>query len=158
MQRKNLNYAIKRTRTGLGLFATEPISKGKRIVEYTGPRISNDEVETRHGKYFFGVNKKWSIDGSTRSNVARYINNSCKPNAEAIISNSRIWIWSRKKIKPGEEITYDYGREYFDGVIKPIGCRCEKCGLKRKRVSRRSPALKKGRLTSELPAPVSVST
>jgi SET domain-containing protein len=132
MRQSKTPYVVKRTDTGLGLFATEPIPKGKRIIEYTGPRISNEEVDSRRGKYFFGVNKKWSIDGSPRSNIARYINHSCKPNAEAIDSGGRIWIWSRKKIRPGDEITYDYGKEYFDDVIKPIGCRCEKCAVKRK--------------------------
>lgn len=132
MSGKNREYAVRRTRTGLGLFATKPIIKGKRIIEYTGPRISNEEVDSRWGKYFFGVNRKWSIDGSPRSNTARYINHSCKPNAEAIISGGRVWIWSRKKIGAGEEISYDYGKEYFDDVIKPIGCKCEKCGVERK--------------------------
>jgi SET domain-containing protein len=141
----------------LGLFATQPISKGKRIIEYTGPRIANEEVEKSNGKYFFGVNTRWSIDGSPRSNTARYINHSCKPNAEAIISGGRVWIWSRKKIRPGEEITYDYGKEYFDDIIKPIGCKCEKCRAKRKGVSSRSPAVSERRLTLEWPAQLSVS-
>jgi len=109
------------------MFTIDTIRKGQRIIEYTGPRISNEEVEARRGRYFFGLNTKWTIDGSPRDNVARYINHSCRPNAEAIISNSRVWIWSRKKIPAGEEITYDYGKEYFDDVIKPKGCRCEKC-------------------------------
>lgn len=120
-------YAVRRTNTGLGLFALEPIPKGKRIIEYTGPFISNEEVEQREGKYFFGVNTKWSIDGSPRSNTARYINHSCRPNAEAFISGRRVWIWSRRNIKAEEEITYDYGEEYFEDIIKPMGCRCEKC-------------------------------
>ncbi len=128
MQSKNRRYVIKRTKTGLGLFAVQPITKGTRIIEYTGPLIPNEEVDQRKGRYFFGVNTKWTIDGSPRSNVARYINHSCKPNAEAIISGRRVWIWSRKNIKPGEEIAYDYGKEYFDDIIKPMGCRCEKCG------------------------------
>ncbi len=67
-------YAVKRAATGLGLFATKPIAKGARIVEYVGPRISNKEVEQSSGKYFFGLNKKWSIDGSGRENIARYAN------------------------------------------------------------------------------------
>jgi SET domain-containing protein len=122
-----ISYAIKRTKTGLGFFATEPIPKGTRIVEYTGPIVPNEEVEKSYGKYFFGINSKSSIDGSPRSNVARYINHSCRPNAEAVISGRRVWIWSKRNIKPGEEVTYDYGDEYFDNVIKPIGCKCEKC-------------------------------
>ena len=120
-------YIIKRSNTGLGLFAVRPIPKGKRIIEYTGPLISNEEVEISRGKYFFGVNTKWSIDGSPRNNIARYINHSCKPNSEALVSGRRVWIWSKKNILVGEEITYDYGREYFDVVIKPMGCKCEKC-------------------------------
>jgi len=129
-------YAIKRTVTGLGLFATKPIPKGKRIVEYTGPFILNKDVEQSNGKYFFGINSKWSIDGSPRTNIARYINHSCKPNAEAIISGRSVWIWARKKIKAGEEITYDYGREYFEGVIESLGCRCRKCRPTRNKSNR----------------------
>src|SRR6266481_1740123 len=133
MQSENRRYIVGRTNTGLGLFAVKPIAKGTRIIEYTGPLIPNEEVDRRKGRYFFGVNSKWTIDGSPRSNVARYINHSCKPNAEAIISGRRVWIWSRKKIKPGEEIAYDYGKEYFEDIIKPMGCGCEKCGSKSKR-------------------------
>lgn len=120
-------FVIKRSATGLGMFATKPIPKGTRIAEYTGPRVPNDEVEKSNGKYFFGVNTKWSIDGRGRDNIARYINHSCRPNAEAIITRGRVWIWSRRNIKPGEEIAYDYGKEYFDGIIKEIGCKCAKC-------------------------------
>ena len=119
---------MRRAATGLGLFATKRIPKGKKIVEYTGPRVPNEIVDKSNGKYFFGVTKKWSIDGSGRDNLARYANHSCAPNAEAIITSSnRVWIWSRKTIQPGEEIVYDYGKEYFDGIIKDIGCKCAKC-------------------------------
>jgi SET domain-containing protein len=128
MNKGNLNYRVKRTTTGLGLFALATIPKGARIIEYTGPLVTNAEVERRKtGKYFFGVNTKWSIDGSPRSNIARYINHSCRPNAEALISGRRVWIWAKRKIRAGEEITYDYGQEYFDVHIKPKGCRCQKC-------------------------------
>lgn len=123
-------YAIKRAATGLGLFAVEPIPAHKRIIEYVGPLISNKEVESRSGKYFFGVNSKWSIDGSARSNVARYLNHSCKPNAEAFIYGHRIWVYSKRSIKAGEQITINYGKEYFDDHIKPIGCKCDVCASK----------------------------
>jgi len=129
MDQEEKLYAIKRSSAGLGLFATKVIPKGTRIIEYTGPRVANEIVEKSNGKYFFGVTKKWSIDGSRRDNIARYINHSCRPNAEALSSKGRVWIWSRKKIRPGEEIAYDYGKEYFEGIIKDIGCKCEKCSL-----------------------------
>jgi uncharacterized protein len=122
------DFVIKRTASGLGLFALKPIPAGKRLIEYTGPLVSNEEVERRtNGKYFFGVNSKWSIDGTPRSNIARYINHSCRPNCDAILSKRRVWIWSRRAIKAGEELSYNYGKEYFEDLIKPVGCKCKKC-------------------------------
>lgn len=132
MTLKKSSFVVKRTATGLGLFALEAIPARQRIIEYTGPFIANEEVEKKRGRYFFGVNTKWAIDGSTRSNLARYINHSCRPNAEAIVTGKRIWIWSKKLIKVGEEITYDYGEEYFDDYIRPVGCKCIKCAGNKK--------------------------
>jgi SET domain-containing protein len=123
-------YVIKRAATGLGLFATESIPARKRIIEYVGTLVSNEEVERSRGKYFFGVNTRWSIDGRARSNTARYINHACRPNAEAFVSGHRVWVWSKREIKAGEEITINYGREYFDKEIRPKGCRCKACGGK----------------------------
>jgi SET domain-containing protein len=133
MTKNKLSYVIKRTAHGLGLFTLEPIPAGKRLIEYLGPLISNEEVDKRpNGKYFFGVNSKWSIDGQARSNLARYINHSCRPNSEAIVSGRRVWVWSKRAIKAGEELNYDYGEEYFDVHIKPIGCKCVKCTDRRR--------------------------
>jgi hypothetical protein len=125
--RGKYKFAIKRTAHGLGLFTLGPIARGKRIIEYTGPLVTDEYVDKKaNGKYFFGVNSKWSIDGTPRSNTARYINHSCRPNSEAIISGRRVWIWSKRSIKAGEELSYNYGKEYFDDLIGP-NCRCEKC-------------------------------
>ena len=143
MPTRDTPYAVKRAATGLGLFATKPIPRGTKIIEYVGPRISNEEVEKSNGKYFFGLNQRWAIDGSGRENIARYANHSCGPNAEAIITRGRIWICSKRKIKAGEEITYDYGKEYFEGIIKDIGCKCPKCQPRFHKSSSRRPAKKK---------------
>jgi SET domain-containing protein len=130
---KPKKYVVKRSNTGLGLYAATLIPAGKRIIEYTGKLITNEEVERRkNGKYFFGVSEKYSIDGSARQNEARYINHSCRPNADAYVTGRRVWIWSRREIRPGEEITYNYGKEYFDDHIKPVGCKCRKCAAKPK--------------------------
>ena len=126
-KRKYQPFIVKRTNTGLGLFATEFIPAGKRLVEYVGQILPNEIVDQLSGKYFFGINSKWSIDGSARSNIARYFNHSCRPNAESFISGKRVWIWSKKNIQAGQEITINYGKEYFDQFIRPKGCKCEKC-------------------------------
>ena len=122
-------FAVKRSKAGLGLFATTPIKKDEEIIEYTGELISEDEANERGGKYLFRIDDNWTIDGKDRKNVARYINHSCRPNAEAELNEDeqRVFILAKRAIKPGEEIAYDYGKEYFDDHIKPTGCRCIKC-------------------------------
>ncbi len=118
---------LKRSATGLGVFASEPIAAGKRIIEYVGPILTTEEVDRRRGKYFFEIDENFAIDGSARTNLARYFNHSCRPNAEAFVARRRVWIWSKRNIKPGEQITLNYGKAYFDDHIKPVGCKCEKC-------------------------------
>ncbi len=112
------------TSVGKGLFATEVIPKGTFIIEYTGKKIPTkiaDELDTR---YLFELDDEWTIDGEDESNTARYINHSCDPNAEAEIEDDKILISAIKDIPAGEEITFDYGQEYFDEFIKPVGCKC----------------------------------
>jgi len=132
-------HRIGRSNTGLGLFATKPFKKGQYIVTYRGRRITNaeaDELEARGSRYMFEINSRWTIDGSSRWNIARYVNHSCRPNAEAVERKQRIVYIARRKIKPEEEITVDYGKAYFDAFIKKGGCRCVAC--KEKRSARRS--------------------
>lgn len=120
-------FSVKRTKTGLGLFANASFKKGSRIIEYIGEVITVDEANRRGGKYLFAATDYWYIDGKERGNIARYINHSCDPNTEAGGTGKRVFIYALKNIKPGDEITYDYGEEYFDAYIKPIGCKCQKC-------------------------------
>jgi len=122
---------VGRSRTGLGLFATASIKRGVVIAQYTGRRIPTKEAREKEHKggarYMFEINSRWTIDGSPRSNVARYVNHACKPNAEAIDDRGRIFLRARRKIEPGEEITYDYGRAYFALFFAESGCRCATC-------------------------------
>jgi len=118
---------IKRSSAGLGLFAVAPIKKGKTIIEYVGNRVPTSVGDTLDNRYIFNVSSRFDIDGSPRWNTARYINHSCRPNCDAINRRGRIFIVARKNILPGEELTYDYGKDYFQGFIEKFGCRCEKC-------------------------------
>jgi SET domain-containing protein len=124
-------YEIRRARSGLGLFATKPIRKGQFIIRYTGPKLNNDQADKADNQYLFELNNRWTIDGKSRKNVARYINHSCRPNAEVYFVGHAIKIRARKKIEPGEEIAYDYGKDHFNAYIKPKGCQCPKCREKR---------------------------
>jgi SET domain-containing protein len=131
MAMRRTSYRIGRSATGFGLFATEPIAKGAFIVEYSGPLIPTKEAQAREARtgcrYMFEINNRWTVDGSGRRNIGRYANHSCRPNAESALSKGKVILRAIKTIKPGEEITYDYGREYFELFIKPKGCRCVKC-------------------------------
>lgn len=118
---------VKRSRAGLGLFAAENISKGSCIIEYVGRTLTKAEEYTSNSKYLFEINSRRTIDGSIRSNIARYVNHSCRPNVEAEIYKGQIFFMAYKNIKAGEELSFDYGKEYWDEHIKPKGCRCEKC-------------------------------
>ncbi|MFC4173620.1 SET domain-containing protein [Microvirga sp. GCM10011540] len=127
-------YRVGRSNTGLGLFATDVIERGSFILEYMGLRISSEEVHCRRSaRYLFEINSRWTIDGSPRWNTARYINHSCRPNAEAVVSRGRIRIKALKRIKPGDEITYNYGKSYFNTFIRPLGCKCQACTATRSR-------------------------
>lgn len=127
MSQGKYKCSVKRSGTGLGLFASGPIPAGKKIIEYIGPVLTAEESDERGGKYLMSIDEKYVIDGSPRGNTARYINHSCRPNAKAYTTGVRVWIWSLRAIKPGEEITYNYGRTYFERFIKPKGCKCIEC-------------------------------
>jgi len=116
----------KGTSAGLGLFTTEPIKKGTYIIEYAGPLITNDKSDYIGGKYLFALGQKYTIDGRGRYNLARYINHSCaRENCKTVQYAKRIKIKSIRNIKAGEELTYDYGKEYFDEYIGK-NCNCPK--------------------------------
>jgi len=133
----NKPYRVGRSRTGLGLFATQPIKKGTRIIRYFGPLLDSKkkDEDAIENKYLFELTNRWTIDGSIRENVARYINHACKPNAESDVRprKRKVFIRAIKNIEPGEEINYDYGTDYFKAYLKPIGCKCDACEKKRKK-------------------------
>ncbi|MBF0533277.1 MAG: SET domain-containing protein-lysine N-methyltransferase [Candidatus Omnitrophica bacterium] len=106
-----------------GIFAAADIPRGARIIEYIGRKITKAQsvrladlfLEKAKGNqdhgavYIFELNKRHDLDGAVPENTARYINHSCHPNCEAQIIRGHIWIISRRKIKAGEELTYNYG-------------------------------------------------
>jgi len=113
-----------------GCYTTTPIKKGTRIVEYTGPRLSAEEAdelyENSSRTYLFGLcNGKHVIDGD---GIAAFINHSCTPNCEPDEIDGRVFIFARRNIAAGEELTYDYNLYDGDEDDKaPCFCRSRKC-------------------------------
>jgi uncharacterized protein len=125
---------------GRGMFASKEIPRGTRIIEYTGERITKAEGWRRELKrqdraargqdgciYIFELNTKTDIDGSVLWNTARYINHSCKPNCESQITRGRVWVVALRKIKPGEELSYDYYYDYQHYQDHPCRCGAADC-------------------------------
>lgn len=131
---KKKDFEVFQSTTGLGLKSLRKFKVEQEIIEYTGRHITDDDLDDETNLYLFQLNETNYIDGSDHSNLARYINHSCKPNAQAFVSDDEkhITIEAIKTIKRGDEIVIDYGQEYFDAFIAPIGCGCAKCKSKRK--------------------------
>ena len=102
--------------------ATQTIERDAYIVTYRGRRIPTavaHERERRFGaKYMFEATSRWTIDGSSRRNPGRYINQSRRPDAEALLRKGRIVFVARRRIRPGEEITLDYGEQIFRSLLQ----------------------------------------
>lgn len=127
---------VKKGINGLGLFSDIDIEKDEYIIEYRGKLLSAAEADEKGGQYLFEINSRWTIDGSGRENLARYINHSCRPNCESDTREreKRVVIFARKHIPAGTELCYDYGKSFWNDWIKPKGCRCKKCLEKKKKV------------------------
>ncbi len=121
---------IVRRRSGIagwGVFASEPITKNTRIIDYAGELIHNSLSEAREERYMaegcvwvFRINRSWSRDANVGGNIARFINHSCRPNCWFEVVDKTIWIRASRTISAGEELTYDYS---ITGE-RTIPCRC----------------------------------
>ncbi|WP_233841182.1 SET domain-containing protein-lysine N-methyltransferase [Dyella sp. 2HG41-7] len=109
---------------GNGVFAVAPIKKGEEIIEYKGTLMTHDDADAMYGDggetghtFLFTLNDEYIIDANRKGNKARWINHSCTPNCQAFVLEAesgdlrkdRVVIEAKRNIKPGEELTYDYG-------------------------------------------------
>ncbi|MGN6226651.1 MAG: SET domain-containing protein [Dyella sp.] len=109
---------------GNGVFATEVIRKGEEVVQYKGTLMTHAEADEMYGDggetghtFLFTLNDDYIIDANRKGNTARWINHSCNPNCRAVIEESasgdprkdKVLIEAIRTIKPGEELTYNYG-------------------------------------------------
>ena len=107
-----------------GVYALEPIPPRRKVIEYTGERISRRETKRRgRGRitYLFSLDDYWTIDGAFGGSGAEIINHSCDPNLNARIFKGHILYVSRRNILPGEELTVDYR---FSDKIENVRCLC----------------------------------
>jgi SET domain-containing protein len=122
---------------GRGVFAARTIRKGETVIEYRGKRMTwdeaceqpaSDESDPYH-TFLFSLDDGRVIDAAIGGNAARWINHSCAPNCETYEDDrGRVYVAARRKIRPGEELSYDYRLE-IEGKVgkrlrKAYACRC----------------------------------
>ena len=107
-----------------GVYALERIPPRRKVIEYTGERISRRETKRRgNGRftYLFAVDNYWTLDGAVGGSGAEIINHSCEPNLRATIRNGHVLYISRRQIRRGEELTVDYR---FSHDVERVRCAC----------------------------------
>lgn len=107
-----------------GVYASERIPSQRKVIEYTGERISRRETKRRGTgsiTYLFTLDAYWTIDGAFGGSGAEIINHSCDPNLYTTIRRGHILYMSKRPIRAGEELTVDYR---FSDKIDMVKCRC----------------------------------
>jgi len=97
-----------------GCYTTQPIRKGRRVVEYGGQRLSKDLADKRYANR--DITYLFTIDGTTDVidgfGTAMFLNHSCKPNCQTVGvgkgKKERIFIVALRNIAAGEELVYEY--------------------------------------------------
>lgn len=138
---KSALYEVRRSKIqGRGAFAVKPIRTGQKVDEYWGQRISHEEADRRyednggrHHTFLFVLDDDVVLDARYGGTDARFINHSCEPNCETVITNGHIYIKAIKPIKPETELAYDYRFDWQDEYepedVRYYACRCgaKKC-------------------------------
>ncbi len=112
-----------------GCYTLDPIPKGRRILEYEGPRISKRDADQRYADrpvtYLFGFgNRGEVIDGF---GTAMFLNHSCEPNCQTEESSGRIYIRSIRDIAANEELLYEYNLYDSDDQSADCFCKAPQC-------------------------------
>lgn len=115
---------------GKGLFAARTIPKGTLIIEYGGRRITREQAAVGYVEgpethtFLFELSDGTLIDAAQDGTDARWINHSCAPNCKTVEKDMRIWIRATRRIRTGEELSYDYNITMEDDEQSSWPCRC----------------------------------
>ncbi len=107
-----------------GVYADEDIPANRKVIEYTGERISRRQTKIRAAlplNYIFTLDDYWALDGASGGSGAEFINHSCDPNLVSRILKGHILYFSKRPIRKGEELTVDY---HFGADEEAVECKC----------------------------------
>lgn len=114
---------------GTGLFARSSHRRGDILCHFSGPVAAQPPPADASGRTFSLELEpgRW-IDGSGSGNLARHANHSCDPSAEAVRESDRVALVALRDLKPGDEITFDYGFGLAEALENPCRCGAAGCG------------------------------
>ena len=121
----SFHLIIRRSRIHrFGVYAGEEIPKNRKVIEYTGERVSRREAKRRgegEHTYLFAVDNYWTLDGAIGGSGAEIINHSCEPNLISRVMRGHVLYMSLREIGKGEELTVDYN---FGRSVERTRCYC----------------------------------
>lgn len=123
---------IRRSRIqGWGVYAARSIPARRKVIEYTGERLTFSQARRRLIRLcrnprtrrlsIFRLNRHWRIDGAFGGSGAEFVNHSCEPNLGVRRIGGHILLFSLRKIRAQEELTFDYR---LSPKTFKITCRC----------------------------------
>jgi SET domain-containing protein len=115
---------------GRGLFAKKRIAARRKVGELTGSLISVREARKRAARQkciaIVEFDDGIALDASTNGGPFTHVNHSCSPNTYMRRYGHRVEFYSLRTIRPGEELTCDYGETHHEGQL-PCRCGTETC-------------------------------
>jgi len=123
-----LDFSVRKSRNGMGLFSNKKFKKGALVMETMGKLATTEELSNypdRFSEYSLqiGENMYLGADGG----IDDYINHSCDPNCGIIENDGTFYLKVIKDISGGEEITFDYSTDVSDGWEMECDCGEKKC-------------------------------
>lgn len=122
-----------------GLVALEPIEAEDFVIEYVGELVRRQISDIREqqyermgigSSYLFRLDDGYVVDATKRGGIARFINHSCEPNCYTKVitveGQKKIFIYAKRHIRAGEELTYNYKFPLEEQKI-PCNCGSRRC-------------------------------
>jgi SET domain-containing protein len=110
---------------GRGCFAAQPFTRGRKVGELRGERISRKEAGRRAARRqrirICDVDDRTAIDATRGEDATAFINHSCEPNLYTRTVRGHVLFFALRNIRPGDELCLDYGASYHEGRKR---CRC----------------------------------
>ena len=107
-----------------GVFALEEIPADRRVIEYTGKCLTLEQavkIGPPKDIYVAWITAAKYVDGARGGSGAEFMNHSCQPNLMQRHVRGHLLFFSRREIRAGEELTWNY---HYPIKLQRIPCTC----------------------------------